>query len=58
MCVGISIIGIVPPDGGPIEFYGKSGNSSHDKLLSEYVPVELHNRSFKIEYVFPTNIRT
>ena len=57
MCVGIAIIGIVPADGGPIEFYGKNGNSSHDELLSEFVPVELHNRSFKIEYIFPSTIR-
>jgi hypothetical protein len=44
-------------DGGPIQFYGRNGNSSHDKLLSENVPVELHNRSFKIEYIFPSTVR-
>ena len=57
MCVGMAIIGIVPDDGGPIRFYGENGNSSHDKLLSENVPVELHNRSFKLEYVFPSTVR-
>ena len=57
MCIGIAIVGIVPVDGGPIQFYGKNGNSSHDELLSENVPVELHNRSFKIEYIFPSTIR-
>ena len=57
MCIGIAIIGIVPEDGGPIQFYGKNGNSSHDMLLSENVPVELHNRSFKIEYIFPNTVR-
>ena len=57
MCIGIAIVGIVPVDGGPIQFYGKNGNSSHDKLLSENVPVELHNRSFKIEYIFPSTVR-
>ena len=57
MCVGIAIVGIVPVDGGPIQFYGENGNSSHDKLLSENVPVELHNRSFKIEYIFPSTVR-
>jgi len=44
-------------DGGPIQFYGENGISSHDKLLSENVPVELHNRSFKIEYIFPSTVR-
>ena len=57
MCVGIAIVGIVPVDGGPIQFYGENGNSSHDKLLSENVPVELHNRSVKIEYIFPNTVR-
>ena len=57
MCVGIAIVGIVPVDGGPIQFYGRNGNSSHDKLLSENVPVELHNRSVKIEYIFPNTVR-
>ena len=57
MCIGIAIVGIVPVDGGPIQFYGKNGNSSHDMLLSENVPVELHNRSFKIEYIFPSTVR-
>ena len=57
MCIGIAIVGIVPVDGGPIQFYGRNGNSSHDKLLSENVPVELHNRSFKIEYIFPSTVR-
>ena len=57
MCIGIAIIGIVPVDGGQIKFYGKNEHSSHDELLSEFVPVELHNRSFKIEYIFPSTIR-
>ena len=57
MCIGIAILGIVPVDGGPIQFYGENGNSSHDKLLSENVPVELHNRSVKIEYIFPNTVR-
>ena len=57
MCIGIAIVGIVPVDGGPIQFYGENGNSSHDKLLSENVPVELHNRSVKIEYIFPNTVR-
>ena len=57
MCIGIAIVGIVPADGGPIQFYGENGNSSHDKLLSENVPVELHNRSVKIEYIFPNTVR-
>ena len=57
MCVGIAVVGIVPPDGGPIQFFGENGNSSHDELLSKYVPVELHNRSFKLEYIFPDIVR-
>ena len=56
MCVGIAIVGIVPKS-GPIQFFGRDGNSSHDILLSECVPIELHNRSFKIEYIFPGQIR-
>ena len=56
MCVGIAIAGIVP-ESGPIQFFGRDGNSSHDILLSECVPIELHNRSFKIEYIFPGQIR-
>ena len=56
MCVGIAIVGIVP-ESGPIQFFGKEGNSSHDTLLSECVPIELHNRSFKLEYIFPNTIR-
>ena len=50
-------MGVVPEDGTPIQFYGRSGNSSHDTLLSESVPVELHNRSFKIEFIFPDSLR-
>ena len=57
MCIGIAIVGVVPADGSPIQFYGRSGNSSHDTLLSESVPVELHNRSFKIELIFPNELR-
>ncbi len=57
MCIGIAIVGVVPEDGTPIQFYGRSGNSSHDTLLSESVPVELHNRSFKIEFIFPDSLR-
>ena len=57
MCIGIAIVGVVPADGGPIQFFGENGNSSHDELLSKYVPVELHNRSFKLEYIFPSTIR-
>ena len=56
MCAGIAIVGIVP-ESGPIQFFGRDGNSSHDTLLSECVPIELHNRSFKIEYIFPGQIR-
>src|SRR5574344_1861044 len=56
MCVGIAIAGIVP-ESGPIQFFGRDGNSSHDILLSECVPIELHNRSFKIEYIFSGQIR-
>jgi len=56
MCVGIAIVGIVP-ESGPIQFFGKEGNSSHDTLLSECLPVELHNHSFKLEYIFPNTIR-
>ena len=56
MCVGIAIVGIVP-ESGPIQFFGRDGNSSHDILLSECVPIEMHNRSFKIEYIFPGQIR-
>ena len=56
MCIGIAIIGIVP-ESGPIQFFGKNGNSSHDIILSECVQVELHNRSFKIEYIFPNQLR-
>ena len=57
MCIGIAIVGVVPVDGSPIQFYGRPGNSSHDSLLSESVPVELHNRSFKVELIFPNEIR-
>ena len=58
MCIGIAIVGVVPPDGGPIQFYGKNGNSSHDIVLMEnVVDIELHNRSFKIEYIFPNIIK-
>ena len=56
MCIGIAIVGIVP-ESGPIQFFGKNGNSSHDIILSECVKVELHNRSFKIEYIFPNQLR-
>jgi len=56
MCVGVAIVGVVP-ESGPIQFFGKEGNSSHDVLLSEHVPVEMHNRSFKLEYIFPNQLR-
>jgi uncharacterized protein YjbI with pentapeptide repeats len=44
---------VVPEDGSPLQIFGKEGNSSHDTLLSKFVPVEQHNRTVKIEYTFP-----
>jgi hypothetical protein len=43
----------VVPENGPLQVYGKKDNSSHDALLHECVPVDLHNRYVKIEYTFP-----
>ena len=53
MCIGIAIVVVAPEDGSPIQIFGKSGNSSHDTILHEMVPVELHNRVVKIEYTYP-----
>jgi len=57
MCIGIGIIVAVPDDGSPIQIFGKNGNSSHDTILHEMVPVELHNRVAKIEYTYPHALR-
>ena len=57
MCIGIGIVVVVPEDGSPIKIYGKNGNSSHDTILHEMVPVELHNRVAKIEYTYPHALR-
>ena len=57
MCIGIGIIVAVPDDGSPIQIFGKNGNSSHDTILHEMVPVELHNRVAKIEYTYPHTLR-
>ena len=57
MCIGIAIIILVPEDGTPIKIYGKNDNSSHDGVLHEFVPVEMHNRVAKIEYTYPHSLR-
>jgi len=54
--VGIAIIAVVPEDGSPLQIFGKEGNSSHDILQSEFVPIKQHNRAVKIEYTFPNCI--
>ena len=56
MCLGLGLIAVIPEDGSPLQIFGKEGNSSHDTLLSEFVPVEQHNRAVKIEYTFPNCI--
>ena len=56
MCMGIGIVVVVPED-GPMKIYGKTGNSSHDAILHEMVPIELHNRVVKVEYTYPHVLR-
>ena len=56
MCMGIGIVVVVPED-GPMQFFGRTGNSSHDTILHEMVPIELHNRVAKIEYTYPHALR-
>lgn len=56
MCVGIGIVVVVPED-GPTQFFGRTGNSSHDTILHDMVPVELHNRVVKVEYTYPHALR-
>jgi hypothetical protein len=54
--MGIGIVVVVPED-GPMKIYGKTGNSSHDAILHEMVPIELHNRVVKVEYTYPHVLR-
>ena len=56
MCIGIGIVVVVPED-GPMQFFGKTGNSSHDTILHKMVPVELHNRVVKVEHTYPHALR-
>ncbi|MGB3944043.1 MAG: pentapeptide repeat-containing protein [Methanothrix sp.] len=56
MCIGIGIVVVVEED-DTMKIYGKTGNSSHDTILHEMVPVDLHNRVAKIEYTFPHSLR-
>jgi hypothetical protein len=56
MCIGIGIVVVVPED-GPMQFFGRTGNSSHDTILHEMVPIELHNRVAKVEYTYPHALR-
>ena len=55
MCNGIAIIAV--KQNGEIKVYCDPENGSHDKLLSENVPVEYHNSYIKVEYIFPGELR-
>jgi len=55
MCNGIAIIVVKQND--EIKVYCDPKNGSHDKLLSENVPVEYHNSYIKVEYIFPGELR-
>ena len=56
MCNGIAII-VVKRNDDEIKVYCDPANGSHDKLLSENVPVEYHNSYIKVEYIFPGELR-
>ena len=56
MCNGIAII-VVKRNDDEIKVYCDPTNGSHDKLLSENVPVEYHNSYIKVEYIFPGELR-
>ena len=55
MCNGIAIIVVKQND--EVKVYCDPTNGSHDKLLSENVPVEYHNSYIKVEYIFPGELR-
>ena len=54
-CVGIAVL--VLKDGYNIKVFAKEGQSSHDELMHEMVPVEQHNNVLKLEYIFPNLLR-
>ena len=55
MCIGIAVVVLVTTEG--FKVYAKEGQSSHDTLLHECVPVEQHNNALKLEYIFPNMLR-
>ena len=55
MCIGIAVVVLVTTEG--FKVYAKEGQSSHDTLLHECVPVERHNNALKLEYIFPNMLR-
>jgi hypothetical protein len=55
MCVGIAVLVMRTAEG--IKVYAKEGQSSHDELLHEMIPVEQHNDVLKLEYIFPNLLR-
>ena len=55
MCNGLAII--VVKDGEDIKIFAKPENGSHDMLLHEYVPIELHNSCIKLELIYPSELR-
>ena len=55
MCIGIGVLVLQTTEG--LKIYAKAGESSHDTLLHEFVPVEEHNNVLKLEYIFPNLLR-
>ena len=54
-CNGVAFI--VVNDHGEAKIFARPGNGSHDILLHELVPVELHNNYIKVELIYPGSLR-
>jgi hypothetical protein len=55
ICVGIAVL--VLKDGPNVKVFAKKGESSHDTLMHEMVPIDQHNDVLKLEYIFPNLLR-
>ena len=55
MCNGIAIV--VLKDGDEIKVFCDPTNGSHDKLMSREIPIEKHDNTIKLDYIFPGIIK-
>jgi hypothetical protein len=55
VCKGIAVVLVLKED-DTVDILVRNGNKHHDILIHELVPVELHNRTAKVEYLFPNQL--